>query len=315
MDARRKRKLLIIADDFGIGPATTQGILELARTGVLSGTVLIANSLYARDAAAAWRRAGRPIDLGWHPNLTLDAPVLSAERVPSLVRGDGRFRPIDSFLRRLFLGRIRKEEVAAELSAQLDRFFDLAGSPPTHVNAHQHVGLFEPVRDALLNTLARLRPAPYVRRVREPWSMLWRIPGARAKRAFLNHFGRRAARRQKARGFPGNDWLLGISDPPCVKNHYFFDEWLLRMPGEIVEMACHPGREDSTLLGRDCRPGDGLLQRRVDEFGLLRRSTFLKAVHAAGFEIVSPSELIEENKTAEVRRSAEKKERWQHVGS
>ncbi|MCI0380559.1 MAG: ChbG/HpnK family deacetylase [Gemmataceae bacterium] len=315
MDANRKRRLLIIADDFGIGPATTQGILELARSGVLSGTVLIANSLYARDAAAAWRRAGKPIGLGWHPNLTLDAPVLPAERVPSLVRGDGRFWHIGSFLRRLFLGRIRKDEVAAELTAQLDRFFDLAGSPPTHVNAHQHVGLFGAVRDALLDLLARLRPLPYVRRVREPWSLLWRIPGARRKRAFLNHFGRRAAKRQNARGFPGNDWLLGISDPASVRNPLFFENWLRQMPGRIVELSCHPGLEDQTLLGRDCRPGDGLLQRRVDELGLLRRPGFLEAVRAAGFEIVRPSEVIEENKTAEAQRIAVKKERWQHVAS
>src|SRR5262249_60479832 len=79
-----KRYLIVAADDFGIGPATSQGILDLAVLGRVTATVLLVNSPYAEPAVRAWRQAGQPVELGWHPCLTLDRPVLPPEIVPSL---------------------------------------------------------------------------------------------------------------------------------------------------------------------------------------------------------------------------------------
>src|SRR5439155_22241427 len=92
-----QRYLLVTADDYGIGPATSQGILDLAVSGVVTGSVLLVNSPYAVDAVQAWRRAGEPMELGWHPCLTLDRPLNSC--VPSLVNAEGRFWPLGGFLR------------------------------------------------------------------------------------------------------------------------------------------------------------------------------------------------------------------------
>lgn len=284
------RSLLVVADDFGIGPATTAGILRLAERGVVTGTVLLVNSPYAAEAVAAWRRLRRPLDLGWHPNLTLDGPVLPARRVASLVGPDGNFRPLGAFLRRWLLGRLNAAEIEAELAAQYERFVEVVGSPPALVNTHQHVGLFPPVGPLLLRVLERRNCRAYVRRVQEPWPLLWRVPGARVKRALLNCLGRRQSRLQAAAGLPGNDWLAGVADPPCVRDPEFFSRWLARVPGHTVELMCHPGEEDATLLGRDCRAGDGLLQRRVDELKLLERPDFLDAVTRAGFRRSAPSE-------------------------
>src|SRR5437879_4950211 len=66
-----KRSLIVTADDFGIGPATSLGILDLAVQGLVTGTVLLVNSPYAEQAVRAWNQAGRPVELGWHPALTL----------------------------------------------------------------------------------------------------------------------------------------------------------------------------------------------------------------------------------------------------
>ena len=62
------RQLVVVADDFGIGPETDRGILELGAAGRVTSTVLLVNSPFAEPAIAAWNRAGRPIELGWHPN-------------------------------------------------------------------------------------------------------------------------------------------------------------------------------------------------------------------------------------------------------
>src|SRR5262249_3365540 len=147
------RQLLVVADDFGVGPATSMGILELAQKGVLTGTVLLVNSPYAESSIAAWRGAGRPLELGWHPNLTLDKPVLPPEEVPSLVDSNGCFWPLGVFLKRVFLCRIKAREVEREWRAQYLRFIDLLGRPPTIVNSHQHVALFPTLGIVLLSIL------------------------------------------------------------------------------------------------------------------------------------------------------------------
>jgi predicted glycoside hydrolase/deacetylase ChbG (UPF0249 family) len=290
MDATRF--LIVIADDYGIGPETSRGILELAARGVVTGTVLLVNSPHAADAVRHWRRSGLALEMGWHPCLTMDPPCAGASHVPSLVGPDGCLWPLRQFLPRLLLGRIQPREIEIEFRSQYERFQELVGAPPGLVNAHQHVALFPPVGPILRRVLARCRPLPYMRRVREPWRMLKDVRGALVKRLALTCLGRLEALGQDRMSFPGHDWLAGITDPPWVKDPEFFGRWLEKVPGRVVELACHPGHPDDTLVGRDCRPGDGLAQRRVDELHLLRQPRFLEACRAAGFTRVSPSELL-----------------------
>jgi predicted glycoside hydrolase/deacetylase ChbG (UPF0249 family) len=216
MDATRL--LLVTADDFGIGPETSRGILELAARGAVTATVLLVNSPHAEGAVHAWRRAGEPAELGWHPCLTLDRPVAPPGRVPSLVDADGRLWPLSRFLRRLLTGRVRRAEIETELRAQLDRYRDLVGHAPSVVNTHQHVALFPPVGAVLDALLRQVGALPYLRRVREPWATLADVPGGRVKRAVLNALGRPRIRRQARAGYPGADWLAGVADPAAAGN-------------------------------------------------------------------------------------------------
>jgi predicted glycoside hydrolase/deacetylase ChbG (UPF0249 family) len=284
-----ERLLVVTADDFGIGPATSHGILDLASRGVVTSTVLLVNSPFAAEGVAAWRAAGCPMELGWHPCLTLDQPILPPERVPSLVGVEGRFLGLGRFLQRLILGRVRESEVEAELLAQWRRFVDLVGIPPTNVNAHHHLHVFGPVGRSLARILARQTPAPFVRRVVEPLSTLKQVPGARLKRAVLGYCGRRAARRQQA-AFAGNDSLIGITDPPLLGSPDFFTRWLAAARGRVVELSCHPGHFDPTLIGRDGTLADGHIHRRPHELGLLCQAGFLSAAHARGFTLVTAAE-------------------------
>ncbi len=290
MDATRF--LVVIADDYGIGPETSRGILELAARNLVTGTVLLVNSPYAAESVRAWRQSGSGLEMGWHPCLTIDGPCAPASRVPSLLGKDGRLLPLRHFLTRLYLHQICPRQIEIELHAQYDRFLELIGHAPTVVNSHQHVALFPPVGSILRRVLqARGAPLPYLRRVQEPWTMLSRIRGARKKRTLLTLLGRIEARHQISEGFPGNDWLAGITDPPWVRDPGFFARWLALVPGRIVELACHPGRRDPTLIGRDCTEHDGLVQRRVDELRLMQQPNFLEVCRQAGFTFVSPTQL------------------------
>jgi predicted glycoside hydrolase/deacetylase ChbG (UPF0249 family) len=287
------RFLVIIADDFGIGSETSRGILELAARDLVTGTVLLVNSPHAEQAVRAWRQSGSHLEVGWHPCLTLDAPIAPASRVASLLGSDGRLLSLRQFLARLYLDQICPRQIETELHAQYDRFLELVGQPPSLVNSHHHVSLFPPI-GAILRAVLKSRgaPLPYVRRVQEPWSMLCRISGARRKRTLLTLLGRQDARHQVYEGFPGNDWLAGIIDPKSLSDPGYFARWLALVPGRIVELACHPGHWDTTLIGRDCSEHDGLLQRRVDELRLVQQANFLEACRLAGFTRIAPSQLL-----------------------
>lgn len=287
-----KRYLVVTADDYGIGPATSRGILDLARQGRITATVLLVNSPHAAVAVREWRSAGKPVELGWHPCLTLDQPILAPRKVPSLVDENGLFWPLGRFMRRLCLGLIRPAEMDAELRAQHSRFQDLVGQLPTVVNSHHHVQVFHPVGVILQELLSRRKRLPYMRRVREPWSMIARIPGARCKRTVLSWLGRRDARQQAKAGFAGNDWLAGVTDPPCVADADFLVRWLARLPGSCGELTCHPGHHDPTLVGRDCTQTDGQLERRPRELALLEHLSFADVCRQAGWTLVSPSTML-----------------------
>src|SRR5262249_7482868 len=122
---RSRRFLVVTADDFGIGTETSRGILDLAARGLVTSTVLLVNSPHASESVEHWRQAGSRLELGWHPCLTIDAPVLPASRVPTLVDANGRFPRLGTLLKRLVRGRVNRAEIEAEFRAQYDRFRDL----------------------------------------------------------------------------------------------------------------------------------------------------------------------------------------------
>jgi predicted glycoside hydrolase/deacetylase ChbG (UPF0249 family) len=285
------RPLVVVADDYGIGPETSRGILELACEGRITATVLLVNTPYAEDAVTAWRKVSPPAELGWHPNLTLDRPVLPASSVPSLVAPCGRFWPLGRFLRRVLTGRLRATEIEAELAAQYRRFVDLVGRSPPVVNTHQHVGLFGPVGRLLRGVLTDQFPRPFVRQVRESIFATARVPGPRLKRFILSSFGRLAARRWGHLGFPACQFFAGITDPPHVADPQFFARWLRRTPGHSVELMCHPGYRDETLIRRDCTADNDCVARRARELRLLRSVEFVRAMADAGFRLAAPSEI------------------------
>lgn len=286
-----RRHLIVTADDFGIGPMTSQGILELAALGRVTSTVLLVTSPFAGAAVDAWRRAGKPLELGWHPCLTLDRPITPPEHVASLVDRDGKFLPLGDFLLRLARGLVRSRELTIELAAQYDRYLKLVGEPPMIINAHHHVHAFPKVGRALTSVLEERGPMPYIRRVREPWSSIRRAPGARLKRAFLKLAGAAESRRLDALDIPGNDWLAGITDDHALSEGDFFPSRLAQMPGRVIEWICHPGLFDDALEGRDGSSADGSLARRVNELALLKDDRFEIACREAGFTLAPPSSI------------------------
>jgi predicted glycoside hydrolase/deacetylase ChbG (UPF0249 family) len=285
------RQLLVVADDFGIGPEVSRGILELMRLGTVTSTVLLVNSPFAEESVRRWKKAGCIGEMGWHPNLTMDEPVAPHGTVSSLLDRQGKLASLGISLARMAAGKLRYGDVIRELDAQYRRFCDLVGHAPSLLNGHKHIHVFPMVSRALTEVLERWQIRPYVRRVVEPWRCIKMIRGARVKRLFLSTLGHAAAKRQDRAGFLGNEYLAGITDPRWIEDPRFYSRWLQCVPGRIVELAVHPGHLDEALVDRDCSRTDGQLERRVNELRLLSQPSFLEACTRAGFALCQASRI------------------------
>jgi len=141
------RRLIVNADDFGLTPGVSEGILAAHRHGIVTSTTVLVNKPITADFRDRLLASG--MGIGLHVNLTLGEPL---SRVPSLVGSDGRFMRDP----RQAAWRGRAADIEREVRAQIAAFERLLGRGPTHLDTHHHVGLWPPV-DAIVRAIARER--------------------------------------------------------------------------------------------------------------------------------------------------------------
>lgn len=128
------KKLIINADDFGLTPGVTQGIIEAHNNGIVTSTTALTVSDYFLDAMKAAKTQAPTLGIGIHLTLTLNnhRPILPREVVPSLVDDQGHF-----WNQNIFEEKVNLEEVAMEWEAQMIRFLS-SGFRPTHIDSHHN---------------------------------------------------------------------------------------------------------------------------------------------------------------------------------
>jgi predicted glycoside hydrolase/deacetylase ChbG (UPF0249 family) len=102
------RLLIVNADDFGLSPGINEGIVEAHGRGIVTSASLMVGALGATAAAV---RAGK------YPDLSLGLHFVEPEGVD-----------LDD-----------PAQAARAFAIQLERFRELVGSDPTHVDSHHHV--------------------------------------------------------------------------------------------------------------------------------------------------------------------------------
>ncbi len=103
------RRLIVNADDFGLAAGVNEGIIEAHANGILTSTSLMVDRPAAADAVRLARE---------HPALSVGLHYVE----------DGP--EIDE-----------PGHAARTFAAQLERFRELTGAEPTHVDSHHHVHL------------------------------------------------------------------------------------------------------------------------------------------------------------------------------
>ncbi len=124
--------LIVNADDFGLSKGQNYGIIEACRRGVVTSTTALVNG-EAVEHAAQLSREVPELGVGMHFVLTLGMPL---SPMPGLTR-DGQ---LGKWIWELAeQGALPLEEIAGELERQFNRFVDVFGKAPTHIDSHHHV--------------------------------------------------------------------------------------------------------------------------------------------------------------------------------
>lgn len=271
------RPIVVCADDYGLAPGVSDAIAGLIRSGRLSATSCM-------SLCADWRRAAEPLresislapaDIGLHLTLT-DHPALT--RATGL-GSSGRLPPLARLLPRALAHRLPAAAVADEVRAQFDAFEDAWGTPPDHVDGHQHVHLLPGIREALVAELLRRYPVGrvWVRDcVEPPVRCLWRGEAV-GKALFIGALGFALRRQLRAAGIPANAGFSGLHDfsavPPIGDKMRRF----LAGVGPRPLVHVHPGRVDAALIACDT-----LTTPREAELAYLASDQFARDLAAAG---------------------------------
>jgi chitin disaccharide deacetylase len=142
---RRKRYLIVNADDFGLSHGINRGVIQAHERGIVTSASLMVRGRVAAEAAAYCHK---------HPELSVGLHFDLGEWA---CRSDTWVQlyqvvPEDDFA-----------AVAVEAARQLAAFRRLVGRNPTHIDSHQHAHLEGPAR-VILGRMARQLRVPLRRR-------------------------------------------------------------------------------------------------------------------------------------------------------
>ena len=250
--SRLLNAIIVTADDLGISPGVTRGVLDSHRNGVVRSASLLVTFPDSEEGATL-SRAERGLEIGLHIDLVGGRPVLDPVKVRSLVGPDGRFHRLADFTARLFTGRVRTADLAAEIRAQL-ALARTWGIDPRAWDSHQHTHLMPPVARVVAH-IAREEGVRYLRRANAP-----RLAAPiKAQLLSLSTL----ADRVLLRGLPGNDWFIDLSALPQRPDAAGVA--LYAAYRGVGELIAHPGYPDDALRAT----GDGLILQRHDDLMVL----------------------------------------------
>jgi predicted glycoside hydrolase/deacetylase ChbG (UPF0249 family) len=242
-----KPGIIVNADDFGVDPATTRGIVSAYCNGIVSSTSLMVTMPAVEDAVTTAQAMEMPV--GLHLALT-QGRAIAGHRVDRLVDESGFFK-----LRAKDLIRLRAkdipliEQVRIEIRAQLTRAREL-GLSLTHVDSHQHVHM-NPVIFTIVEQEASTFGIPSIRFSREPFRFLW-CSGPYLEVIRRNNLSkwlvtRACARRIKPR-LETSDLFFGNFYSGVVTKSVLLNVLRMIPADKSVELCIHPGLPDQPAL-------------------------------------------------------------------
>ena len=263
--------LAVCADDFGLTPAISRGIAQLAQLGRLTAISCLTNGQHWPGSAPMLTDLPIGVDRGLHFNLTEGVP-LSEE----LRRRWPRLPALHGLILRAHLGRLPLREIACEWRAQFRAFSEQVGAPPRFVDGHQHVHHLPGIREVVLE---HVTAGPAGVAVRNTGHMLG--PGNSLKRCLIERTGGRQLQRLLlAAGIAHNRALLGAYDFKEQDYRGRMQRWLAAAPSHGGLLFCHPAA--SAVASSDADANDPIVPARLREAAYLGSTPFVEDLAAAG---------------------------------
>jgi predicted glycoside hydrolase/deacetylase ChbG (UPF0249 family) len=242
MAERAQAGLIVNADDMGIDPAISAGILSAYRSGIVSSTSLIV-TMPKREAAIndVVRPSGIPV--GLHLSLTEGRAI--ARDIPDLADDTGAFRIPASRLVTLQPGE-RTWRLFAQIGTEITAQFALAkdhGLALTHVDSHQHVHM-NPAIFRLIEEIAPRFGVRHMRLTREPASSLLLTGELGETLLRLNHvkwlLTRRLARNIRPQ-LETPEQFFGLIHSGAITKRVLLPFLRRAAAGRAIEICIHPG--------------------------------------------------------------------------
>jgi chitin disaccharide deacetylase len=223
--------LIVNADDFGGDPRASDRIVECFAAGRITSATAMVHMADSERAAELARSRGLP--LGLHLNLTQDFTDRDAPRaVRERQARAARYFTSGGRRRRVTYNREMSALVKRCVADQLDRFRELFGVEPTHIDGHNHAHLSPTA------LLALPRSVPVRTGQSDPAERL-------APKALLGA----ARRRLIARRQPTTDSFFALEQLAGCANGAGLEELLGVAGSSTVEVMVHPHLEpDYELL-------------------------------------------------------------------
>ncbi len=243
--------LIVNADGFGFTRGNNRGITEAVQRGIITSISVNTNFDAVNDLPAFAKRFP-DISIGVHLNPVVGRPIAKPSDIPSLVTRDGDFHYQD-FARRLMRKEIDLDEMAYELSLQIQRVRDM-GIPISHLDSHQNQHLYPPYFQVFL----RLLKAHGIQRMRthahfvlaesarprlDAWGFYLRHP----KRLITHSLARYEMGVARKAGVRMADRLMSTSHTGDKAVLALWLQLLRNVPDGWSEVFCHPGYPDDDL--------------------------------------------------------------------
>jgi chitin disaccharide deacetylase len=277
------KRLIVNADDYGLTAGVSRGILEAHLNGIITSTTVMIASPGVEEALHKAALSAPKLGLGLHLTFSgTGRPLLPPSEVPSLVREDGRLLPASLWATRV--EQLDADDIRRELVAQCERFIEIVGRPPDHLDAHHHAvyrhqGAFEITLDLASRYKIPIRNANF--------------GGEKAVRGLLEGIPTRyaAVLAEHIQAW----WQSGTRPnmPTHFEYHFYGDTATLgdllliltNLPdNSITELMCHPGYVDDAL------DSDYTAKREEEIRALTHRSTH-EVIKAEGIELINFSAL------------------------
>lgn len=142
-------KLVINGDDLGYTMGNTNGIFQAYREGILRSTTALTNSRYFEQAMRTAETEYPGLGVGVHLTLTLGKPLTENKTLTNPETGmfySGR--------KKIWEKNPDYDEIYAEWKAQIERYIEVAGHKPTHLDSHHSVHDATPEALAVAKCLA-----------------------------------------------------------------------------------------------------------------------------------------------------------------